>query len=76
MTFNCDPTKQAQEVILFRQTIKANHPLLFFNGKRVVQTGIQEHLGIFLDTKLSFPNLLKTAFEKKIKQKDFFVNCD
>ena len=54
MSFNPDPTKQAEEVVFSGKTMKLNHPLLFFNGNPVVQTDIQRHLGMFLDTKLSF----------------------
>ena len=52
MSLNLGRTKQAQEVIFSRKTVKANHPLLFFNENPVVLTDIRNHLGSFLDTKL------------------------
>ena len=66
MSFGPDPTKQAKKVIISRETIKLNHPLLFCNGNPVVQTDIQKHLGMFLDTKLRIFDHLKTRYEKKI----------
>ena len=47
-----------------RKRIKANHPVLFFNGNNLVQTDIQKHLGLLLDAKLSLLNHFKTVFEK------------
>ena len=47
-----------------RKRIKANHPVLFFNGNNLVQTDIQKHLGMLLDAKLSLLNHFKTVFEK------------
>ena len=40
---------------------------MLFNGNPVVQTYIQKHLEMFLHTKLSFPDHLKTVFEKTNK---------
>ena len=67
MCFTPDPTKQVQEVIFFCKTIKANHPLLFFNGNSAVETDIQKHLLMFLVTKLKFLDHLKIVFEKRNK---------
>ena len=36
MSFNSDPTKQAQEIISSRKTSKRNHPGLMFNNNRVI----------------------------------------
>ena len=41
----------------------ANHPPLFFNENVVPQTNLQKHLGMFLDKKLNFSELLKTIFQ-------------
>ena len=54
MNFNPDPTKQAQEVIFSRKTKKLSHPLLVFNNGNVTQSIYQKHLGIILDSKLTF----------------------
>ena len=67
MSFNLSPTKQAQEVIFSSKTLKAYHPLLFFNGNPTVQTEIQKHLGMLLEINLSFLDHLKTVFEKTNK---------
>ena len=54
MSFNPDPSKEANEV-LFSGKINANpHPNLFFNGTKVNRVVSQKHLGITLDEKLSF----------------------
>ena len=54
MSFNPDPTKQAQEVIFSRKKKKVNHPDIYFNNSPVVQSHSQKHLGMFLDIKLDF----------------------
>ena len=47
ISFNLDPSKQAQEVIFSRKT-------LVFNNNEVLQASSQKHLGVTLDVKLSF----------------------
>ena len=54
MSFNPDPKKQAQEVIFSRKSKAISHPPLVFNNNNVMQTTSQKHLGIILDTRLSF----------------------
>ena len=55
MIFNQkDLKKQAQEKFFSRKTKKVNHPLLTFNGRTVNQSTSQKHLGVILDTSLSF----------------------
>ena len=54
MKVNRDPTNQAQEMIFSRKVQMTNHPFLFFNEHVVPQTPLQNHLGMFLDTKLNF----------------------
>ena len=49
MSFNPDPTKQAQEVIFTR-----NHPKIFFNNIPSSKGDYQKDLGLYLDSKLSF----------------------
>ena len=65
MNFNPDPTKQV--LIFSRKGQMINHPPLFFNQNVVSQTSLQKHLGMFLDTKLNFSELLKTIFQKTNK---------
>ena len=48
MEFNPDPTKQASEV---------NHPQLTFNGSAVIKVNEQKHLGLILESGISFKNI-------------------
>ena len=64
MNFNPDSTKQAQEVIFTRKTKKLPHPSLVFNNANVTQSIYQKHLGIILDSKLTFENHLKVETTK------------
>ena len=41
-----------------------NHPPLFCNKNVVLQTSLQKHLGMLLDTKFNFGEHLKTIFQK------------
>ena len=67
MNFNPDPTKQAQEVIFSRKTKKVYHPPLMFNNAKVTQTTSQKHLGILLDSQLTFEDHLKMVSTKTTK---------
>ena len=49
MSFNPDPSKQAQEVIFSRKLKKVTHPPLVFNNASVSQCKSQKHLGIILN---------------------------
>ena len=62
MNFNPDATEQVQELIFSCKLQTTNHPPLFFNENAVLQTTFQKHLGMFLDSKLSFSENLKTIF--------------
>ena len=59
MSFNPDPTKQAQELI-FSRKVQTTNPPLFFNKNVVPKTTLQRHLGMFLDSKLNSIEHLKT----------------
>ena len=54
MMFNPDLTKQAQEVIFSRKTVKPFHPQVFLNEVPVERSHSQKHLGLHLDQKLDF----------------------
>ena len=54
MSFNPDPSKQAQEVIFSRKSKRSTYPPLVFNTNNVSQTFSQKHQGIILDFKLTF----------------------
>ena len=64
MSFNPDPTKQAQEVIFSSKTIKLPYPYLVFNNAKVTQSIYQKHLGSIPDSKLTFENHLKIVTSK------------
>ena len=64
MSFNQDPKKQAQKVIFSRKSKAISHPPLVFNNNNVIQTTSQKHLGIILDTRLSFEKHLETVLCK------------
>ena len=65
MSFNTDPTKQAQKVIFSRKATKKTHiknifQKIFFNGIPVCKADSEKHLGLYLDSKLSFDIHIKT----------------
>ena len=64
MSFNPDPSKQAQEVIFSRKTKKEYHPPLAFNNNNVSEINSQKHLGVVLDNRLSFDDHLKMILNK------------
>ena len=64
MSFNPDPTKQAQEVIFSRKTTKKFHPKIFSNNIPVSKADYQNYLGLHLDSKLSFDIHIKTVLTK------------
>ena len=54
MSFNPDRTKLVQEIIFSRKKNAATHPPLFFNNSEIKLSSNQKHLGLTLDSKLSF----------------------
>ena len=68
MSFNSDPKKQAQEVTFSRKSKAILRPPPVFNNN-VIQTTSQKHLGIILDTRLSFEKHLETVLCKINKTK-------
>ena len=64
MSFNPDPSKQAQVVIFSRKLKKITHPPLVFNNANVSQCKSQKHLGIMLDSKLTIEDHYKTVLSK------------
>ena len=59
MLYNPDLTKQAQEVICSRKSIKTEHPNVCFNEALVAHTTCQKHLGMNLDKKIKFKSSYK-----------------
>ena len=54
MAFNPDPTKQATGVLFSVKKVSPNHPQLIFNGTVVKKVNEQKHLGLILDSGMSF----------------------
>ena len=68
MSFNPDPTKQAQEVIFSRKLKKSLHPSIKFNNVPVQNASSQKHLGLILDDKLNFKSHLREKCSKFNKE--------
>ena len=66
MSFNPDPSKQAQEVIFSRKINKVYHPPLLFNNSTIQQIS-QKHLGIHLDEELTFKHHINENINKASK---------
>ena len=66
LEFNPDPTKHATEVLFSCKKKVILHPPIYFNGTVVAKVKEQKHLGLILDTGLSFEKHLN---EKIIKAK-------
>ena len=64
MSFNPDPNKQAVEVTFSKKRIPMNHPPIFFNDVPVKNVQEQKHLGIILDSNLSFTSHIKSIISK------------
>ena len=54
MSFNPDPTKQAVQVVFTRKSKQIDHPKIYFNDIEVKTVNDHKHLGLILDSKLSF----------------------
>ena len=64
MSFNPDPSKQAQEIIFSRKTKKISRPSFRFNNSIVSQSPYAYCLGIFLDARSTFEEHLKIITTK------------
>ena len=60
MSFNPDPSKQAQEVLFSNKVMKTSHPNIIFNGNMVEKSVNQKHLDLILDEKLTFNDHIKS----------------
>ena len=54
MSFNPDRTKEVQEIIFSRKKNATTHPPLFLSNSEIKFSSNQKHLGLTLDSKLSF----------------------
>ena len=64
MHFNPDKNKQAIQVKFSQKRDTPVHPPLFFNGFEVVTKTEHKHLGMILDSKLTFLSHIKEAIVK------------
>ena len=64
MKLNPDPTKQTQEIIFSRKRTVSIHPVVYFNNTLVNSRAPQKHLGMILESKLSFENHLQSVFSR------------
>ena len=64
MSFNPDPTKQAQEVIFSRKLKTIPHPSVTFNTNPLGLYPARNHLGLVLDSKLTFKEYIKHILPK------------
>ena len=67
MSFNPDPQKQAVEPTFSRKKNEIDHPVVLFNDTPVKKVIEHRHMGIVLDSKLSFYAHIKAAISKTRK---------
>ena len=65
--FNPGVSKQAQEIVFSRKANASNHETVYFNNVRVIRENIQKHLGLFLNSKLSFFDYINEKIKKATK---------
>ena len=64
MNLNTDPNKQAQKIIFSRKKIVSLHPVVYFDNKPVKSSQIHKHLGMILDSNLSYEHHIKSILNK------------
>ena len=67
MIFNPDASKQARETIFSRKANASNDATVYFNNVPVIRDNIQKHLGLFLDSKISFFDHINEKIKKATK---------
>ena len=67
MSFNPEPSKQAQELLFSRKTSPKPYTSLNFNGNLVHRVQLQKHLDLFLDPKISFDEHVQCILIKHAK---------
>ena len=67
MSFDSDPSKQAQEVIFSRKNKKIDHFLLVFNNTYIPQATSEKRVGIVLNNRLTSEKHLKGEVNKTNK---------
>ena len=64
MNFNPDPTKQAVQVVFTRKSKQIDHPKIYFNDIEVKTVNDHKHLGLILDSNLSFISHINEKISK------------
>ena len=64
MSFNPDPTKQAEQVIFSSKSIRAVHPPICFNNSAVATVLHHKHIGLVLDESITFAEHIKEVVIK------------
>ena len=54
MSFNPDPNKQVVQVLFSHNVRNQDHLKIYFNNIEITQVSEHKHLGLILDSKLSF----------------------
>ena len=67
MSFNPDPNKPAEEVIFSHKRHPPEHPHIYFNNIQVKQVKEHKHLGLILDSKLTFESHINEKLAKARK---------
>ena len=67
MSFNPDPTKPAEEIIFSCKKTETTHPPLLFQNSEVKRVDHHKHLGLILDSKLSFTRHINEKVSKAKK---------
>ena len=67
MSFNPDPQKQAVKLTFSRKRTEIDHPAIFLNNIPLKKVSEHKHLGIILDSKVSFSSHIKSAISKTRK---------
>ena len=74
--FNPGQDKQAQKVIFSRRTRMIVHTPLYFHNTTVKLTHTRKHVGLQLDSKLSFNEHTDNKINDVTKGIRFFVSCN
>ena len=64
MSFDPDPTKQAEQVIFSVKAFKVEHPAIYLDGSEVEIVPHHKHIGLILDETLKFAEHFKEAIIK------------
>ena len=61
---NPEPTKQDQEIMFSKKKTVSIHLVGYFNNTLVNSTATHKHLGMIIDSKLSYENHLQSVFSR------------